>query len=238
MTDPFSIAVDRFAECRSEQAGPYRLLPPAGVSAGHGPWPLVIFLHGAGERGNDNRLQLRYLPEYLAGDDGRRRYPCFCLAVQCPEADKWADVDWSHPSAPPAAADTPAMAALRAIAAEVVAAHPIDRGRIYLTGISMGGYGTWHWATAEPEWFAAVAPVCGGGDPARASVLKNTPLWAVHGELDEAVPVERSRQMIEAIRRAGGSPRYGELAGVGHHSWKPAYDPAFGLVDWMFEQRK
>ena len=237
MTDPFATAVERFAELRSTQAGSYRLLSPASPSERE-TWPLVIFLHGAGERGDDNRVQLRYLPEFLAGDEGRRRYPCFSLAVQCPSGDKWADVDWSHPSAPPAPTDTRAMQALRATTAEVLATHAVDRGRVVLTGISMGGYGTWHWATAEPGLFAAVAPVCGGGDPARAAALKNTPVWAVHGDQDDAVPVERSRRMIEAIRTAGGTPRYSELAGVGHHSWKPAYDPAFGLLDWLFEQRK
>jgi predicted peptidase len=139
---------------------------------------------------------------------------------------------------PPAACDTRAMQTLREITAEVLATCAVDRRRVYLTGISMGGYGTWHWAAAEPGLFAAVAPVCGGGDPARAAALKNTPVWAVHGDQDDAVPVERSRRMIEAIRTAGGTPRYSELAGVGHHSWKPAYDPAFGLLDWMFEQRK
>jgi predicted peptidase len=102
----------------------------------------------------------------------------------------------------------------------------------------MGGFGTWHFAAAEPKRFAAVAPICGGGDPARAALLKDTPIWAVHGDRDEAVSVEHSRRMITAIKRAGGSPRYSELAGVGHHSWTPAYDPSFGLLNWMFEQRK
>jgi len=233
----FNTAVERFAERRSESGARYRLLSPP-APAERDAWPLVIFLHGAGERGDDNRNQLRYLPELLAGDDARRRYACFCLAMQCPEGDKWVDVDWSHPSAPPSALDTQAMQALRTITAEVVASQPIDPGRIYLTGISMGGYGTWHWATAEPELFAAVAPICGGGDPNRAAALKNTPTWAVHGDQDDAVPYERSRHMIAAIERAGGLPLYSEPAGVGHHSWTPAYDPAFGLLDWMLQQRR
>jgi predicted peptidase len=238
MTDSFATAVGRFVERRSAQAGPYRLLPPAGLSEGGGPWPLVIFLHGAGERGDDNRLQLRYLPEYLASDDGRRRYPCYCLAVQCPADDLWVDVNWSDAAAIPPPVDSPAMRALRVIAADVVASEAVDPRRVYLTGISMGGFGAWHWATVEPELFAAAAPICGGGDPDRAPLLRDTPVWAVHGEQDDVVPVATTRRMIEKLRRHGGKPEYAELRGIGHDSWTPAYKPGFGLLDWMFEQRK
>jgi predicted peptidase len=247
MTDAFTTAVERFAERTSPTKGygiagdpvvRYRLLEPAdrSTSAAH---PLVIFLHGAGERGGDNRLQLRYLPEYLASDEGRRRYPCFALVPQCPADDRWVDVDWSRPDSLPAATATRAMRSVRAIGSDLLAALPIDRSRIYLTGISMGGFGAWYLAEAiGAERFAAVAPICGGGNPSGAAVLKETPIWAVHGDRDEAVSVEHSRRMIEAIKQAGGAPRYTELAGVGHDSWTPAYDPAFGLLDWMFQQRK
>jgi predicted peptidase len=102
----------------------------------------------------------------------------------------------------------------------------------------MGGFGSWDWATREPDRFAAVVPICGGGDESKADKLTKTPIWAVHGDTDEVVKVEQSRRMIEAIKKAGGDPKYSELKGVGHNSWTPAYSDPKGIVPWMFEQRK
>lgn len=102
----------------------------------------------------------------------------------------------------------------------------------------MGGFGCWQWAGSQPQMFAAVAPICGGGHIDDARNLMNLPIWAVHGALDDAVPVGQSRRMIEAIRAVGGEPKYTELADVGHDCWTPAYEPAFGLLDWMFAQRR
>jgi predicted peptidase len=114
----------------------------------------------------------------------------------------------------------------------------VDEKRIYLTGLSMGGYGAWELAMRQPTRFAALAPICGGGDESQAAILKDIPVWAWHGDADPAVPVERSRRMIEAIKTAGGKPRYSELPGVGHDSWTPAYTRADGVVPWLFEQVK
>jgi predicted peptidase len=100
----------------------------------------------------------------------------------------------------------------------------------------MGGYGSWDLAARRPELFAAVVPICGGGDEHAAERLLKTPIWAVHGDADTAVPVERSRRMIEAIKAAGGQPKYSELPGVGHNSWTPAYSDPEGVLPWMFEQ--
>jgi predicted peptidase len=117
-----------------------------------------------------------------------------------------------------------------------VAKYPVDPQRIYLTGLSMGGYGAWELAMRQPARFAAVAPVCGGGDQRQAWRLVDVPSWAWHGSADPAVPVERSRCMIDAIMKAGGRPKYTELDGVRHDSWTEAYESADGLVPWMFEQ--
>jgi len=114
---------------------------------------------------------------------------------------------------------------------------PIDPDRVYLTGLSMGGYGAWDLAARHPERFAAVVPVCGGGDPAQADRLRDLPIWVWHGDRDRSVPVEQSRRMVEALRRAGSAVRYDELPGVGHGSWKQAYG-AGGAIDWMFAQRR
>jgi predicted peptidase len=108
---------------------------------------------------------------------------------------------------------------------------------VYLTGISMGGYGSWDLAARMPEWFAAVIPICGGGDETTAPKLKGLPIWCFHGAADKAVPVERSRTMVEAVKAAGGTVQYTEYEGVGHDSWSPAYrDPA--TLDWLFRQRR
>ncbi len=133
---------------------------------------------------------------------------------------------------------TPPLEAVVGLLNAVVAHKPVDPARIYLTGLSMGGYGSWELAERMPERFAAVAPVCGGGDETKADRLAALPIWAWHGDADTAVPVERSRRMIAAIERAGGKPKYTELAGVGHESWTAAYHGPHNLLAWLFAQSK
>lgn len=214
----------------------YRLLKPAKIEPGK-KYPLVLFMHGAGERGNDNIKQLTYLPTWLAEPALREKYDCFVLVPQC-RAKRW----WTIPRAlrkdkdanplDPATAD---VGVAEAILKKTLADEPIDQQRIYLTGISMGGYGSWALAAHHPKLFAAVAPVCGGGNVANAEQLKDIPLWVFHGGADGVVPPDQSRQMIEAIKKAGGSPRYTEFDGVGHDSWTPAYRET-DVLKWMFEQ--
>ncbi len=216
----------------------YRLLKPAKVEPGK-TYPLVLFMHGAGERGDDNVKQLMYLPTWLAEPEAREKYNCFVLVPQC-RAKRW----WTIPRAlrkdknadplDPASAD---VGVADAILEKTLADEPIDKSRIYLTGISMGGYGSWALAAHHPDLFAAVVPVCGGGSTANAEVLKNIPLWVFHGGADPVVPPDQSRQMIEAIKAAGGNPKYTEFDGVGHDSWTPAYRDSEALK-WMFEQQK
>jgi predicted peptidase len=215
----------------------YRLLKPATVEPGK-QYPLVLFLHGAGERGSDNELQLAYLPTWLAEEENRRRHPCFVVAPQCRADHKWVEIDWSDKSSLPQQPEpTVDMAAAVAALDAVVQTEPVDPGRVYLTGISMGGYGSWDLAARMPERFAAVIPVCGGGDEATAPKLKALPIWCFHGDADRAVPVERSRTMVEAVKAAGGTVKYTEYEGVGHDSWTPAYrDPA--TLEWLFKQRR
>jgi predicted peptidase len=220
-----------------EQEFQYRLMRPEKIEAGK-KYPVVLFLHGAGERGSDNQAQLAYLPEWLARSESRKEYPCFLIAPQCPENQKWADTDWSAKESIPRGKITPALQAAVDALDELLETAPADPKRIYLTGLSMGGYGSWDLAARTPERFAAVAPICGGGDEHDAARLVDVPIWAWHGEADTAVPVERSRRMIEAIRAAGGHPKLMELAGVGHNSWTPAYTEREGVVPWMFEQVK
>lgn len=219
----------------------YRLLRPSSV-AGDGRdgqrYPLVLFLHGAGERGSDNAKQLKYLPSWLAEPAMRQRHPCYVLAPQCRMDERWVDVSWADAkSTPQHAAPTVDLAAATQALKETIAREQVDPARIYLTGLSMGGFGTWDLAARMPDHFAAILPVCGGGDDRVAARIAALPIWCFHGDADTTVPVDRSRTMIAAVKVAGGRPIYSELAGVGHDSWTPAYRDAF-VLDWLFSQRK
>ncbi len=196
----------------------FRLMAPAAAEGE--PAPLLVFLHGAGQCGSDNLQQLRGLPEQMALPHWRRRYPCYLLAPQCPKGAHWSD----------------AMSDLTQLIDALLEGCPVDRRRVYLTGLSMGGFGSWELAARRPDLFAAVVPICGGGDPPWADSLVATPIWAVHGGADESVPAAHSREMIDAVIAAGGRPRYTELPGVGHDSWTPAYRDPHGVLQWMFEQ--
>ena len=214
----------------------YRLLKPTQLEPGK-KYPLVLFLHGAGERGADNVSQLQYLPEQMATEPWRSQFPCFLIAPQCRKDKRWVEVPWDarHSSSQIELGDQ--MRVVLMILDAIEKEFPIDPQRVMLTGLSMGGYGSWDLATRFPERFSAVAPVCGGGDEKTAARLAHTPLWAWHGDADKAVPVERSRTMIAAVRAAGGAPKYSELPGVGHNSWTPAYTSSpDGLIAWMFAQ--
>jgi predicted peptidase len=214
----------------------YRLLKPEDYDP-KTKYPLVVFLHGAGERGNDNTAQLIHGVGDFAREANRKKYPCFLIAPQCPKGDKWSIVDWRKPSATFAKEPSePGRLVLELIAA-MQKEYSIDPKRIYLTGLSMGGYGTWDLLARHPELFAAAVPICGGADPATARKIAKIPIWVFHGAKDRAVKVERSREMVKALKEAGGHPKYTEYPEEGHASWVPAYkDPA--MMKWLFAQKK
>jgi predicted peptidase len=216
----------------------YRLLSPEKIEPGK-KYPLVLFLHGAGERGDDNKAQLKFFPEWMAAADMRAKYPCFILAPQCPNGSKWVELPWDSKVSQdmPKEPSEPMRQAI-GMMYEIIKTEPIDKHRIYLTGLSMGGYGTWDLAMRMPDRFAAIAPCCGGGDSSKAALLIHIPIFCYHGDIDHAVPVERSRLMIEAIKKAGGDPKYTELHGVDHNCWTAAYTDPKGVVPWMFDQVK
>jgi predicted peptidase len=216
----------------------YRLMQPAKIEEGK-KYPVILFLHGAGERGSDNKAQLKYFPEWMADAKLREKYPCFVIAPQCRNNEKWSSGNWgAKRSAKMDDEPTDQMKVALAALDHVVKTYPVDSSRLYLTGLSMGGFGSWELAIRQPERFAAVAPICGGGDESQAAKLVKIPIWAWHGDADPAVPVERSRNMIAAIKAAGGSPKYTELKGVGHDSWNQAYHGPDNLIPWMFEQKR
>jgi len=215
---------------------PYRWHAPQDIEAGR-KYPLVVFLHGAGERGADNRAQLRHGVGDLLAWSAARKEPCFLVAPQCPKGEWWASADHDTMELRPGAAPTPPMKLVMALIDSVMEEHPVDSARLYVTGLSMGGFGTWFLLERMPERIAAAAPVCGGGAPAAAKRFKDVPVWAFHGARDPVVPPSSTRHMIEALRKAGGKPKFTEYPEARHDSWTATYkDPKF--LAWMFAQRR
>ena len=227
---------------------PYRLFVPEGYDPGQ-KYPLVLFLHGGGERGDNNRAQLRQAGSRLwAATDIQSRWPCFVVAPQCPVGDYWGVREMLGTSREDRHLGEPReycpIRSVWGILDELEKEFSIDTDREYVTGLSMGGKGTWETLKGQPNRFAAAVPICAGMRPltddditelAKATV--HIPLWIFHGTDDPIVPVEYSRKMVEALRAAGGSPRYVEYPGVPHNSWLKAYAEP-GLPDWLFAQRR
>lgn len=214
----------------------YRLLRPESVEAGK-KYPLVVFLHGAGERGTDNKNQLKYLPAQMADDKHRGAFPCFVLAPQCRPGKQWVNVPWGDKkSTPMAKSPSHQLQVAINIIQQTLKSESVDLDRVYLTGLSMGGFGSWDLAARKPEWFAAVAPICGGGDENTAKLIAHLPIWAFHGSSDRVVWPVRAESMIKALTAAGGKPKYTAFPGVGHNSWSPAYKQEDGVIAWMFKQ--
>jgi predicted peptidase len=217
---------------------PYRLFVPANYDRRQ-KYPLIIFLHGAGERGDDNSLQLKN-GEVLRfiSDEVQAKHPCLLIAPQCAVNRKWSEVDWSKRTPPelPAEPSKP-MNLLMGLLDALPKEYSIDPDRVYITGLSMGGYGTYDLVMRLPDRFAAAIPVCGGGDVTRAKQVAHVPMWIFHGGADGVVFVGLSQKMVETLREAGASPRYTEYPGVGHNSWSRAYEEP-ELVEWLFTQHR
>jgi predicted peptidase len=199
----------------------YALFVPADYK-GDKAYPLILFLHGAGETGADGKRQTYVgLGPVLRMQE--KSFPCFVLLPQSQDRTWQADSKDAQR----------ALAMLAAAQKE----YKIDDKRLYLTGLSMGGFGTWSLAQKYPDRWAAIVPVCGGGDPEQAKAIKDIPCWVFQGDADQAVSVDRSRKMVDALKAAGGAPTYTEYAGIGHNSWEMAYNtPA--LYEWLLKQHK
>lgn len=215
----------------------YRQLIPDANPKRH--YPLLIFLHGSGERGADNISQLKWGVMNFATEQNLLKYPAIIIAPQCPANTSWANPgrDRSAITAPLASSPTKSMELLLALIKKFKAEGQIDTSRIYITGLSMGGFGTFDAIEREPGLFAAAVPVCGGGDPAKAASLAKLPMWIFTGSEDPAVNPEFSLNMLEALWKAGARPGFTMLPEVGHFSWLGAYtDPL--MIEWLFRQHK
>ncbi len=186
-------------------------------------YPLILFLHGAGERAGGKKQPV----EVGIGPAIKKREKDFPALVIIPQVEKGRNWQAGSPDAKRALD----------ILAEVEKEYKVDDKRVYLTGLSMGGFGTWSLAVANPDKWAAIVPICGRGDTSKAEKIKDLPCWCFHGDKDPAVKVDYSRQMIEALKKAGGDPKYTEYPGVGHNSWDKAYGTD-ELYDWLFKQHK
>lgn len=183
-------------------------------------WPLVVFLHGRGERGSDGLLQTDVGIGHAIRKNSER-FPCIVAMPQCPGDSGWNERD----------------DIIDETVARGLAEYNIDRSRIYLTGLSMGGYGTWSYGAAHPDVFAALIPICGGGKTTDAPALAKVPIRVFHGGADAIVKPEASRAMVEAIKQAGGNIQYTEFADVGHNSWDKTYGDA-DVIAWLLAQKK
>jgi predicted peptidase len=214
----------------------YRQHLPKNVAAGK-KLPLVLFLHGAGERGTNNVSQLKHGVSALLQHGAKANDPAVLLAPQCPSGMQWVNVPWSAPSHTMPEQPSDSMRLALALLREKLATLPIDPDRVYVTGVSMGGYGTWDAIQREPALFAAALPICGGGDTARAPSIKNIPVWTFHGDKDTAVPVNRSRDMAKALEACGGKIQYREYPGAGHDVWTRTYNDS-DVLAWFFSQHR
>lgn len=216
-----------FAATRTVHAAyDYQLFLPRDYRSGKDTrWPLIVFLHGAGERGtNIARVTVHGPPKLVPA---RPDFPFVVVSPQCPEHRLWEVAD------------------LDALLDDVLGRYAVDPSRVYLTGLSMGGNGSWAWATARPERFAAVAPICGWGEPIRVWIasgprrdaLTRLPIWAFHGAKDTVVPPADSETMVAAFGRLGNKVRLTVYPDAGHDAWTATYDnPA--LYDWFLSNRR
>lgn len=201
-------------------------------------YPLIVFLHGSGEMGSDNLRQIRLgVPVLLAKLLMTRREPVMVLAPQCQLGNAWVRhlafaSDYRMSRNP-----TPAMDVMMQLCRHLVAARAADPDRIYITGLSLGGFGTWDAIARYPGFFAAAAPLCGGGDVTTVSRFRDLPVWVFHGADDQNVPPDCSRRMAGALEKVGGNVRYTEYPKVAHDCWDRVYsDPEF--LDWLLSQRR
>lgn len=180
-------------------------------------WPLLLFLHGAGERGSDLvKVKEQGLPKYL---QDKEEFSFVVAYPQCPRGSYWN------------------IPTLNSWLKEIQEQVNYDEKRVYLTGLSMGGYGTWHWAAAHPDKFAAILPICGGGDPTQARQLVNMPIWAFHGTKDNIVPVSETVKMVQSIKKAGGNPKLTLYPNLFHDSWTITYNNT-EIYEWLLEHQR
>ncbi|MCU7495469.1 MAG: prolyl oligopeptidase family serine peptidase [Ignavibacteria bacterium] len=178
-------------------------------------WPLVLFLHGAGERGSDINIVKRHGPPKLV--EQGKEFPFILVSPQCPEDQMWS------------------IATLDALIIEIQDKYEVDPARLYVTGLSMGGYATWKMAETFPDRFAAIAPICGWGNVSTVCNLKSLPIWTFHGKKDRSVPFSKTEELVDALKKCGGNVQFTVYPDAGHDSWTETYNNP-KLYEWMLKQ--
>lgn len=180
-------------------------------------WPLMLFLHGAGERGDNLNAVKQHGPPKLI--EAGKEFPFIVVSPQCPKDRRWEPLE------------------LKVLLDEIFEKCKVDQDRIYVTGLSMGGFGAWSLAAYQPKRFAALVPICGGGEPNATKLFPKVPVWVFHGAKDGTVPLERSEKMVEALKKNGGNVKFTVYPEAGHDSWTEAYnDPQ--LYEWLLQQKR
>ncbi|MFA7173049.1 MAG: prolyl oligopeptidase family serine peptidase [Kiritimatiellia bacterium] len=202
---------------------PYRFHAPAKLEADK-KYPLVILFHGAGSRGTNNCSQINHGGKEILAYTEKTGEEIFFIAPQCPEKMQWVDTPWSLMAHKMPAKPSENMGLAIELITKMFKEQPINRSRVCVTGISMGGYATWDIVQRHPEWFATAMPLCGGGDATLAWKIRNVSIWAFHGSIDSVVPTARSRAMVAALWQCDGKIRYREYPGFGHNCWTATYE--------------
>lgn len=221
---------------------PYRILLPEGYDINK-KYPLVLFLHGGGERGRDNEKQLTNGVKLFLDPANRKKYPCIVIVPQCMPDSQWPSAKYDRTQRPlqlefdytnPV---SKALAAATELTTKIIEAESVDKKRVYVTGLSMGGMGTFEIVYRNPKLFAAAAPICGGGDTkAYSRKQAKARFWLFHGDADVVIEVKQSREMYERLKQVNANVHYTEYPGVNHNSWDNAYaEPDF--LEWMFNKK-
>ncbi|RXK47520.1 carboxylesterase family protein [Aquirufa rosea] len=226
-----------------DQSLPYQIMYPENMVKGK-KYPVLLFLHGAGERGNDNEKQLTHGSKLFVDPAFQAKYQAIVIFPQCPANSYWSTVKIDRNTKPttfvfeyPKEPNWPLAAAV-SLVKTLVKEKVADKKRLYIMGLSMGGMGTFEAISRNPKLFAVAAPICGGADLHFVKkYAKKLPLWVFHGDVDAVVPVKHSREAVAALKEAGAQPIYTEYPGVNHNSWDNAFkEPE--LLPWIFSHKK
>jgi predicted peptidase len=222
---------------------PFRILLPKNYNSQKS-YPLLIFLHGAGERGSDNKSQLVHGSFLFKSKDFRKNYPAIVVFPQCPEKSSWANVKRNYEMSAGQKFDffkeiseNKQLIMVEKLLDFIQKKYGIDPTRRYVGGLSMGGMGTFELVARNPDYFAAAFPICGGGNPDWSDLLKTTPFWIFHGEDDGVVSVDFSRKMYEVLGKEKASVRLTIYPDVNHNSWDNAFAEP-DLMHWLFSNKR
>ena len=216
----------------------YRIYIPENYDASAS-YPMILFLHGADQRGDDNVSQIKIGISEAFKDTSSEIYNCIVVAPQCPADDKWVNVKaWTFVDYDATTIrESASLAAVVELLAQLQTKYSVDENRIYATGLSMGGYGTWDLLVRHPKLFAAAMPLCGGADYRQASRLKKIPIWTFHGEADQIVPCIGTEKMVAALEEIGGNCKYTPIPDAGHAIWPEVYARE-DIIPWLLSHSK